>query len=78
LFEGGNLMIINLNLKFDYVKRIFANEEYNLMTGEHVFFSKRLMLSDIFDQVPEEYKGELIKQFPKVFNLLGKTNNISI
>jgi hypothetical protein len=71
-------MIINLNLKFDYVKRIFANEEYKLLTGDHVFYSKRMMLSDIFEQVPEEYKGELIEQFPKVFNLLGKTNNISI
>jgi hypothetical protein len=71
-------MDINLTLKFEWVKRIFANEEYNLMTGEHVFFSKRMMLEDIYNQLTEDCQREIIIQYPKVSNLLAKTNKIKL
>jgi hypothetical protein len=67
-------MIVNLNLDLNYIKSIFANEEYQLLTGEKIYYSKRQMLTDIYSQVPEEGKEQLVKQFPKVFELLGYTN----
>jgi hypothetical protein len=69
-------MEINLTLKFNYLQSIFANEEYNLLSGERIYFSKRQMLTDIFDQVPEEGKEKLVEKFPMVFELLGRTNMV--
>jgi hypothetical protein len=69
-------MEINLTLKFDYVKIIFANEEYKLLTGEKIYFSKRQMLTDIYNQLSEECRTELIKICPMVFDLLGYTNMV--
>jgi hypothetical protein len=69
-------MEINLNLKYNYIKIIFANEEYKLLTGEKIYFGKRQMLTDIYNQVPDEYKEELTKQCPMVFELLGFTNMV--
>jgi hypothetical protein len=69
-------MVFNLNLEINYIKSIFANEEYQLLMGERIYFSKRQMLTDIYEQLPNESKIQFIKQFPMVFELLDRTNMV--
>lgn len=61
---------IILTLKFDHVKSIFGTEEGSLMSGGRVYFSKRLMLSTIYNQLSTQQKETLTQDFPMVMDAL--------
>jgi hypothetical protein len=71
-------MNVILTLNFEYIERIFAVEEYMLKQGEKIYYTKRLMLSTIFNQLPIQCKEVIMNKYQKVCEVLTLTNMIKI
>lgn len=66
-------MFVDLTLKDSDIKKIFGRTEGDLIHGEldHVIYSTRMMLINIFIQLPDNLKNEIRTDYPRITEQIG-------
>lgn len=66
-------MFVNLTMSDTGIKKIFARTEGDLIHGElkHIIYSTRMMLINLFLQLPDSLKEEIKTKYPKTTEQIG-------